>query len=589
MGRFATMLLTLTLAGSPVLAEGEAGLVAHWTFDEGSGNVLHDRSGHNHHGKIQGAKWVKSGDGHALQFDGRDDYVDCGKARGLKFRDSFTLSVWVKHEKVAGWQCYVGDYVGGVSGYVIAQNGGSLHFHNGGANPHVLDVTSPRLAPRVWRHVAAVYDREAGLMRIHLDGVRVVSQNVDGSLDPSLEQSVRIGCYRPGRECFHGTLDEVKLYSRALSAQEIAEQQRADPRATEMRKMRRMVLEPFFYPDRYEAVAAVNFRNVLPLAEGTKVVAQVARAGAKNPLNSKALNPNAPESEDEGAFSLEGYAPGEYELRVVLDEGAGNVTTERSAFRYPFPPPPPPAGPEEKTVGPLSAAGAAPPDYRVNVQRGGGFTVTVKGKTYRVESSYSYPHGGANRLVAGPRAAGGEPSWKVQVSRADAKSYRVRAQGKYYAIDRHLALEPTRVLVKDTLRNTSDGVVGIILTLACARPNWCPPGRGVEASTVTEQAPEGRARPAATDSNLAETERVPGRRPQGVLAFPGLKYRASVDPPPGPYFRLSAPYWPPPERPAVPSWASAQGFDRLSLRRSMRDLLGTQFQFTFVDSGGSGR
>jgi len=132
-------------------------------------------------------------------------------------------------------------------------------------------------------------------------------------------------------------------------------------------------------------------------------------------------------------------------------------------------------------------------------------------------------------------------------------------------------------------------VVGIILTLACARPHWGPPGRGVEASTVTEQAPEGRARPAATDSNLAETERVPGRRPQGVLAFPGLKYRASVDPPPGPYFRLSAPYWPPPERPAVPSWASAQGFDRLSLRRSMRDLLGTQFQFTFVDSGGSGR
>jgi len=62
----------LALAGCAAVEEGLAG---HWDFDKGRGGVLHDRSGEKNHGVIHGAEWVKCGTGHALRFDGRDDYV----------------------------------------------------------------------------------------------------------------------------------------------------------------------------------------------------------------------------------------------------------------------------------------------------------------------------------------------------------------------------------------------------------------------------------------------------------------------------------------------------------------------------------
>ena len=52
-------------------------LVAHYTFDEGSGAVLHDRSGHGHDGKITGPAWVRGDVGGALDFCS-SDVVDCG-------------------------------------------------------------------------------------------------------------------------------------------------------------------------------------------------------------------------------------------------------------------------------------------------------------------------------------------------------------------------------------------------------------------------------------------------------------------------------------------------------------------------------
>jgi hypothetical protein len=51
------------------------GLVAYWSFDEGSGNIAYDSSGNGNHGTIYGAKWTSGKFGQALSFDGVDDYV----------------------------------------------------------------------------------------------------------------------------------------------------------------------------------------------------------------------------------------------------------------------------------------------------------------------------------------------------------------------------------------------------------------------------------------------------------------------------------------------------------------------------------
>ena len=77
------------------LAEG---LALHLTFDEGRGETARDRSGHGHDGKLKGAHWVPNGAGHALQFNGKDAWLDCGNADELNISGPITLSVWIRPE-----------------------------------------------------------------------------------------------------------------------------------------------------------------------------------------------------------------------------------------------------------------------------------------------------------------------------------------------------------------------------------------------------------------------------------------------------------------------------------------------------------
>ena len=124
----------------------------------------------------------------------------------------------------------------------------------------------------------------------------------------------------------------------------------------------------------------------------------------------------------------------------------------------PQPSVPPPA---ERTVASTPPLDWSP--FEFDMRPGGGFTVRVKGREYRLESSYSYPHGGENRLLAAGSDSKGEATWKVDVEKLDEKNYRVEAAGKYYKVDRHIEVQKTRVLVKDTITNLSDDVLGIIL------------------------------------------------------------------------------------------------------------------------------
>ncbi|MBN2292649.1 MAG: hypothetical protein JXM70_09500 [Pirellulales bacterium] len=124
--------------------------------------------------------------------------------------------------------------------------------------------------------------------------------------------------------------------------------------------------------------------------------------------------------------------------------------------------------PNREVVSPDKRTVACPPPieplrYEFDLKSGGGFTVKVKGREYRLESSYSYPHGGENRMLAGRPDTKGETTWKAKTEKLDEKNYRVRAAGKYYALDRSIEVQPTRVMVKDTFTNTSGDVVGIIL------------------------------------------------------------------------------------------------------------------------------
>jgi hypothetical protein len=87
-------------AGRTTAAVPTEGLVAHWSFDEGSGTTAADRSGNGHTGTFQyGASWATGAQckvGACVSLDGADDYVRVLDAAGLRLTGDVTVSAWIK-------------------------------------------------------------------------------------------------------------------------------------------------------------------------------------------------------------------------------------------------------------------------------------------------------------------------------------------------------------------------------------------------------------------------------------------------------------------------------------------------------------
>ena len=211
------VLLPLLLSG--VAWAGEPGLVAHYTFEEGSGDLLRDHSGNDNHGQIQGARWVRNGAGWALEFDGVDDHVDCGAGPSLDLRDALTLEAWIYAEPIYSvWMQVpivgkeygsyaISQWVGQVCSY--AKEGWGLS----------------ELAPRRWVHVAESWDGEH--LRFFMDGrlaALVKAQRPlpeGGTFWMAGARPVAEGEAPSYDRRFKGRIASVKVYNRALTHEEI--------------------------------------------------------------------------------------------------------------------------------------------------------------------------------------------------------------------------------------------------------------------------------------------------------------------------------------------------------------------------------
>ena len=443
----------------------EKGLVACWDFNEGSGDILHDRSGNENHGRIYGAKWVDSGTGYALLFDGVDDHVDCGTGETLDITGPITLQAWIQPTAAnRGEPLIAGKHF---SSYALTYYGSAYWYISSGGNNSWGPVKI-----KEWSHLTGSFDGES--LRFYINGLEVSSSKSKfSSVNPGGRFLLGFMSAHPnsvdpktrGGDFFPGIIDSVKVYNRALSESEILEEYNSEAREKGLKTFNtsvlgKFVLEPFYYPDEDRAVLSVNFRWALPVAEGSEMVADLVRAGSDISLQSKVLNPDSPRWEDESTFQLNGLLPGEYRLRAQIRLEDKVLKSQETSFQYPFDPPAPVPFTSEFSAAPLPPA-VMPPDYQVAVSEGGGIQIECMGQTYLVESNYSFPHGGSNELVAGAPSKNGEATWQVEV---DAPDFRVQAKGEYYSVSRTIEQQETRVLVKDTFKNLSDDVVGIILS-----------------------------------------------------------------------------------------------------------------------------
>jgi PKD repeat protein len=207
------------------------GLVAAYGFEEGSGTTVTDASGNGLNGTVNGATWSTAGkDGGALIFNGTNSYVDLGNPVPLQLTGSMTLSAWVLaagNPPNDGQIIAKSDLGTAVTGWYLkstpdtgVRTFGVAVSPDGSSRVQRYSQTVPSL--NTWYYVAGVYNASAGTLDIYVNGVLddgVLKGTVPTSqFDPNL--NVTIG-KRSGGYYFWGTIDDLRIYNRALSASEI--------------------------------------------------------------------------------------------------------------------------------------------------------------------------------------------------------------------------------------------------------------------------------------------------------------------------------------------------------------------------------
>jgi hypothetical protein len=200
-------------------------LFAYWTFDEGTGASAADGTG-NHDGTISGATWDTSTGkfGNALSFDGTSDDVSVGSGNPVGSGDTLTLSLWATADSLS-------DSSNSLNGLIGKRNG--------------YDSTMPfqfgikQLVPRIERSGsgasfgAAVGTELAGwtgykhivltlsgtTATVYIDGV--VHGTGIYELGTDTDAPLTIGSTAPMKAEWDGNIDDVAIWSRALSAEEV--------------------------------------------------------------------------------------------------------------------------------------------------------------------------------------------------------------------------------------------------------------------------------------------------------------------------------------------------------------------------------
>ena len=198
-----------------------SGLVAAYSFSEGSGTTTLDQSGNNNTGALSGATWSAAGKtGNALSFNGTSARVTIADSSSLRLTNGMTLEAWVQPSAISGWRTILLKEDTAELAYSLYANGGNdrpgtvIHLASGSQ----VAVGTAQLPLNTWTHVAATFN--GTVLRFFINGAQVGSLNVTGSMIVTTKP-LQIGGNQVWGEYFQGLIDDVRVYNRALSPAEI--------------------------------------------------------------------------------------------------------------------------------------------------------------------------------------------------------------------------------------------------------------------------------------------------------------------------------------------------------------------------------
>jgi hypothetical protein len=167
---------------------------------------------------------------HSLDLDGAGDHVEIAHHASLNATDGSTISMWVKPRTYPGFVPAGNDWSALLSKGLSWNNenysvgfGAYYYVFGRGVQTLVPSLDDAVRTPNNWYHVAVVVEPANQHAKIYINGEldhRVIAVATGGiNSDP-----VYIGQYSPGQTTIDGRIDDVRLYTRALSDAEIAAQ-----------------------------------------------------------------------------------------------------------------------------------------------------------------------------------------------------------------------------------------------------------------------------------------------------------------------------------------------------------------------------
>ena len=311
--------LCVILSGA-ALGQDTQGLVAHWTFDEGKGNIARDSVGDSHAAIQGGAKFRRFGKGYALSLDGVDDYVDCGKSASLNIEEAGTMVLWFKPAAVQGglFSCTTGGgwadlrlllgfkNYGGEEAFLYCLADGKAHSY--------AHMPMPRM--NVWSQAAVTV---AGRnVRIYRDGILIASRRL-GFTPKFGDVPLLLGKHQGlGDDFFKGLLDDVRVYNRALPQSEIIAlcKAQAKARGMGMDAFAKPKLAVTTYPLSGRMLVGIDYQLMWPVPKGAYFDVMLESHRAAKPIAQVHVSASESRANVEAILDLQREPPGPINLHV---------------------------------------------------------------------------------------------------------------------------------------------------------------------------------------------------------------------------------------------------------------------------------
>jgi hypothetical protein len=224
----------------------EDGLISYWTFDEADidGDTVKDIVG-GQHGTMQGAPKIVGGRiGNALEFNGVSDWVlvsDDINTMKIPTKE-ISAEVWVYPEIFIEWGGYLSCFQDNGSfekGWTLGTNH-QMSFAVSTENPDDGDGTLNYLTAGIfdvenWYHVVGTYDGSSLKIYVNGEEKRAFLDIHSGEIQYPPNAFLTIGIYKDDNEHFphKGMIDEVRLYEKALSQDEVVQNYGAEGMSVE--------------------------------------------------------------------------------------------------------------------------------------------------------------------------------------------------------------------------------------------------------------------------------------------------------------------------------------------------------------------